>query len=155
VEDSGVAGRHAAGPECVSLASGPDGPIHRVNPNDSNIHVEDAAMKSIATLLFFATILTTPACHSDPAASNAARAAEVHPPFVTQVIDFHNQDARVAANYARAEFGRPPMDAEVQVRCDGKTNAWIVQATESDMTRVMAIAARYDQPGDAPWSKAK
>lgn len=111
-------------------------------------------MRSIVTLVVFAATLTIPACQT-PVESNAERAGEVRTSVLRRVIAFQHQDARIVANHARAGFSCPPMEANVQVECDAKNNSWIVRATAADMARVEQIAARYDQPGEAPWKKGQ
>ncbi|MCE9592582.1 MAG: hypothetical protein K8S98_00175 [Planctomycetes bacterium] len=101
-------------------------------------------MRKLVTLLVVA--LTLNACRTDPAADNAARAQSVATGTLERILPFQHQSAVMAANQARAEFGRPPMEGEVKVQCDRRTNSWIVTATAADMARVEAIAARFDQP---------
>lgn len=116
---------------------------------------EDTATRSITILLFIAATSTAVACRTDAVDRNAERAAEATTHVITRTITFQHQDAKAAANHARAEFGRPPMQGEVQIVCAADTNAWIVKATAPDMARVEQIAARYDQPGEAPWKQGR
>jgi hypothetical protein len=104
--------------------------------------------------LLFSTLLVA-ACHSDHAQPNAARAGDSASGIQTRTFHFVHQDARIASNYARAEFGCPPMEAVVRVECDGKSNSWLVKATAADMARMAEIAARYDREGALPPAPAK
>jgi hypothetical protein len=102
-------------------------------------------MQTIAVRLLLFTTLFTAACHADHAQKNAARAEETASALQKKVIHFKHADARIASNYARAEFGCPPMESVVHIECDGKSNDWFVTATPADMARVEEIAARYDK----------
>lgn len=115
-------------------------------------------MQCSSAAFVIATSLVFSACRSEgdgrsPERKNAERALVARAGDVTETIRFQHQDARFAANYARKEFGTPPMDGVVQVVIDAGTNSWVVHASPADMERVKAIAARFDQPGEPVWSK--
>lgn len=113
---------------------------------------------TVAALVVFASLVVS-ACRSDgergsPERGNAERAlARVapQPGEATQTIRFQHQDASLAANHARREFGNPPMEGVVRVVIDTRTNSWVVHAIPADMARVTEIAARYDVAGDPVW----
>ncbi len=86
-------------------------------------------------ILVLSAVLTT-ACTSSPQVPASA--------MIRRVIAFQHADARLAVNRARAEFGAPHMDSIVEVRCEPGSNSWVVVATESDMKRVEALAAKLD-----------
>ena len=102
-------------------------------------------MKLVLVPLALIPMLAFAACRSSHPQENAARAAAAEEGMQMEIIVFQHQDASSAANHARAEFGRPPMEGEVQVLCDAVRNCWVVKASASDMQRVKAIAARYDK----------
>ncbi len=118
-------------------------------------------MQCSSAAIVMATALVFSACRSEgdgksPERRNAERALSGFVPRagdITETIRFQHQDARFAANYARKEFGTPPMDGVVQVLIDAGTNSWVVHASPADMERIKAIAARFDQPGEPVWSK--
>ncbi len=99
-------------------------------------------------LLLLATLAST-ACQTDQPRQNSARVEQTASGMQKKVIHFEYEDARIAANRARVEFGCPPMDSVVRIECDGQSNDWIVTATAADMLRVEEIAARYDK-ADSP-----
>ncbi len=112
-------------------------------------------MKTTTFRFFLLTTLLTFACHGDPAHRNAERAQASATGLQTRTFHFVNQDARIAGNNARVEFGCPPMEAVVRVECDPDSNTWLVTATAADMARMAEIAARYDQEGAPPPAQGK